>query len=119
MQDTIEQILDLTTKFLTEEYNFLEVNPSLHFFKADDYYKSIGGNDYRDTQVSFMGSFERDGVTYDIPQTLILNCAEATYTEAIARLLNELENPGASLRWTVERLIIQPCINKAKEAELV
>jgi hypothetical protein len=119
MQESIDQILDLAINFLTTEYEFEEVNSSLRFIKADEHYKKIGGNDYRGVQVLVEGIFSQEGTIYHTPEVALLVYADATYEEAIARALKEIQNPGDHTRWSIERLIIAPCIEKAKQAELV
>ena len=120
MLDTIDQILDLTTEFLINEYNFTTVSPSLRFSKADKAYKDGGGNDYRCVQIGITGEFEQDGITYEAPREVeILTYADATYEEVLTRTLKEMQNPGDGIRWSIDYLIIKPIINKSKQAELV
>lgn len=119
MQESIDQILDLTTKFLVNEYNFTGVYPSLRFIKADQAYKDIGGNDYRGVQIIITGEFEQDGVSYDVPEVALLVNADVSYEAALQRALKEMQEPGENTRWSIEHLIIKPCIKNAKEAELV
>jgi hypothetical protein len=119
MQDTIDQILDLTTKFLISEYNFTEVFPSLRFIKADQAYKDIGGNDYRGVQIIITGEFQQDGVVYNVPEVALLVNADVRYEVALQRALKEMQEPGENTRWSIEYLIIKPCIKNAKQVELV
>jgi hypothetical protein len=120
MLDTIDRILDLTTKFLIDEYNFTTVSPSLRLSKADKAYKDNSGNDYRCVQVVVAGEFEYEGVTYEAyKEVAILTYADATYEEVLTRALKEIQNPGDNTRWAVEYLIAKPLINKSKQAELV
>ena len=119
MQDKIDQILDTTTKFLINEYNFVDVFPTLRFMKADREYKDVYNNDYRGLQIVIKGSFEYEGAVYETSEVALIVYADDTYENSLERTLEEIKNPGPNTRWCIERLIMAPCIEKVKRVELV
>ena len=110
MQDTIDKILDLTSKLFLEKYNFVEVYPTVVFFKSSP----DSDVDYKGLQVIVNGIYKHNSDILNINGSAILTFADETYEELLDRALAEMIEPRQETLKSIENLIIKPSIEKAE-----
>jgi hypothetical protein len=110
MQDKIDKILDLTINLFQEKYNFVEVYPTVVFFKS-----SLDSDiDYKGLQIIVNGIYKHDSEILNIKGSAILTFADETYEELLDRALAEMIKPREETLRYIENLIIKPSIKKVE-----